>query len=113
MECVRRREAATSASSTIAAAVSPGPRRRLGRPSSPTLKRISSRQLILRTVSRVRSSLSSVTSARTSASLHSTQAGRRLIRRSQAAGVSASGTNRKAHDSEAVESSNFRNGGVQ
>ena len=44
---------ATSLPLTMAAALSPGPRRRAGRPSSPTLKRISSRQLIFRTVSSV------------------------------------------------------------
>ena len=65
-------------------------------------------------ISSVRETFSSPTSARISLSLHSTQRGFRFKMFSQALeSVHSSGKKRNAHDSAAVVSSNFRNGGVQ
>src|SRR5882672_472192 len=79
----------------------------------PILNRINSVELILLMISSVRSTFSSGTSARISASLHSTQRGLRFKTFFHAVSVQSFGMNRNVHDSVAVASSNLRNGGVQ
>src|SRR5881296_1979323 len=98
-------------------------------PSKPTLKRINSAVLILRTTSQMRPKVWEFrarareddetpvsfppNNSSTSRSLHSTHCGLRLMICSHAAEVSSSGTNKNDHDSVADVSSNLRNGGVQ